>query len=183
MASIYLFDLDGTIINPTIYKEIYHEVLLMIAKNKEISLVELELEASKVSLRKNSEGKFDTGELCKHFDLIEEYYDILGPKITATDLANKEVLSRMNKAVIAGKKVGIVSNSFTRTILLYVKRYKLPVDFVFSAEEAGYLKSDIRFWRALIKAHRLPLDCVVVGNDPIEDVKMPEKVGFKGEMV
>ncbi len=183
MTNVYLFDLDGTIIDPSIYHEIYDDVLSTIQQKQELSLVQIELEATNAGIRKNSKGRFDTAQLCKHFDLIEEYYDILGPKITTTDLANKEIIARMNKAVVAGKKIGIVSNSFTRTILLYIKRYKLPVDFIFSAEEAGYPKSDIRFWRQLIKVHRLSIDCLVIGNDPIDDIKVPEKVGFKGELV
>ncbi len=184
MVTTYLFDLDGTIIDPAIYREIYHDVLSMIERKREIPLVEIELAGTKAGIRKSKDGKFDSGELCKHFELIDDYYEILGPRIASTDVANHAIITRMNKAVVEGARIGIVSNSFTRTILLYVKRYKLPVDFIFSAEEAGFMKSDVRFWRALVKAQNLfAHDCVVIGDDPVDDVKVPEKVGFKTERI
>ncbi len=80
------------------------------------------------------------------------------------------------------KAIGIVSNSMHRTIQLYLKRYNLSeyVDFIFSLDDAGCRKDNDIYWKKLIKKQKLkPSECLMIGDDELEDGQIPLKFGFK----
>ena len=69
----------------------------------------------------------------------------------------------------------------TRTIKAYLNRYKLNdyIDFIFSIDDSGCKKRDEKYWKTLIEKKKLnPEECLVIGDDIIQDVKTPERVGF-----
>ena len=91
----------------------------------------------------------------------------------------EEVIPVLKK--LKGKKIGIISNSMRRTIELYLSQYRLEEYFVFifSFEDVGYKKHNSEYWKKLIKKEKLnPKECLVVGDNPIDDEKIPKKLGF-----
>lgn len=163
----FLFDLDGTLIDTKVYSEIYPEVMKLVKDTR--VLKELQVK----------EGRYDTGDVCKKFGLLKEYYAILERYLQEHPVLKPDV-RKVLQAITKRGKIGIVSNSMKRTIELYVKRYELPADIIFSAADAGYRKDDVRYWKKLMSKFDLnPAECVVIGDVYQEDVVMPGKVGFK----
>jgi len=69
-----------------------------------------------------------------------------------------------------------------RTIKAYLNKYELNkyVDFIYSRDDAGYKKNEEAYWKNLIKKHKLNIDkCLVIGDDAMQDIVIPQKLGFK----
>jgi len=69
-----------------------------------------------------------------------------------------------------------------RTIMAYLKRYGLSeqVDFIFSYDDAGCRKNQLNYWNKLIKKEHLnPAECLMIGDNLLEDVERPKKLGFQ----
>ena len=69
-----------------------------------------------------------------------------------------------------------------RTIQIYLKKYDLEkyFEFIFSFEDSEHRKDQQQCWQDLIKKEHLnPKKCLVIGDDPIEDIEIPSKLGFK----
>lgn len=178
MITTFLFDLDNTIIDGRIYAEIYQPILKMVKKM--LNLKDVDARAEKLGLKKNKYGRFDTGSLCKELGLLDEYYHILEAHIKIIPSLNKEIIPVLKNLKMT-KKVGIVSNSMQRTIELHLDKYKLKdyFDFIFSFGDAGCKKQDKEGWQKLIKKEKLnPKECLVVGDDPIDDEEIPKQLGF-----
>ena len=114
---------------------------------------------------------------------VIEYYLILEKHITPP---HKEILPLFRQLKKQKKKIGLVSNSMHRTIRLYLQKYRLAkfVDFIFSSEDAGCKKNDNNYWIKLIWQQKLnPQDCLVIGDDRIEDKIIPQKLGFISHLI
>lgn len=186
MITTYLFDLDGTLIDTKVYKKIYPKVLRMIEKKRKIGKTDIDDKAKSFGLRKDKEGRFDSGDLCRELGLLDGYYAILEKEVKATPSLKKDVkkvLSELNKR---RKKVGIVSNSMRRTINIYIDKYKISdnINFIYSSEDAACRKNHFVFWEKMLRERKLiPNQCIVVGDNKVDDIDMPRKVGFNTLLV
>ncbi|MBI4448858.1 HAD family hydrolase [Candidatus Woesearchaeota archaeon] len=148
--------------------------------------MELDNRAENAGLQKNKFGRWDSGELCKQWDLLEEYYQVLETHIKVLPVLKGNVIKTFERIKAKGGKIGLVSNSMARTIMGYVNKYGLRkyLDFVFSRDDAGCKKDKEEYWKSLIeKRHLKPAECLVIGDDPEHDVKTPSKLGFKTLLV
>lgn len=177
----YLFDLDDTIIDTKIYAEMYSPVLDMISSKKKMTLEKIDAKAASFGLQKNKFDRWDSGELCKHLGLLEEYYSILEMHIKVMPELNENVFKVFKRIKSKGGKIGIVSNSMERTIKAYIQKYALGeyLDLVFSWDEANCKKRQVEYWESLAKKRKIkPSECLVIGDDPEQDVEVPAKAGF-----
>ncbi len=178
----YLFDLDGTLIDTAIYGLVYEPIMLRLEKLFSFSRSELEEKIVLRGLVKTPCGRFDTGDVCREFGCLEMYYEELEKVIGVNSVLHDTVLSVFEMLKKRGVKIGIVSNSMRRTILLYVDKYGLGqfVDFVFSRDDAGCKKKSDTYWTTLIEKFKLnSAECVMVGDDVVQDIEMAAKFGFK----
>ncbi len=178
---VYLFDLDDTIISTSVYKEIYTPFLEAISKKRGIYGGTLEKKAKGWGLKPNKFGRLDTGDLAKRLGLLNEYYSILEEGIQVDKGVQLEVKALFRRIKSQHFKIGIVSNSMRRTIKLFLEKYGFMNDpnFIFCREDADCKKDSLRFWRILIKKQNLnPQECLVVGDDELQDVEVPKKAGF-----
>ncbi len=176
---VYLFDLDDTLISTKIYAKMYKPVLSMIKKKFKLTSKQLDEKALSLGLEKNKFGRWDTGDLCRELNLLEEYYKILEQEIDVLPVLSKNVIKVFKK--IKPKRIGIVSNSMSRTINAYLNKYKLKkyLDLVYSRDDAKSKKKEPIYWKKLIKKHHLkPKECLFIGDDPEQDIKMAEKFEF-----
>lgn len=148
----YLFDLDGTLIDNTIYAKIYEPILTMIRKKTQLSGENLDSRAQGAGLEKDQFGRYDTRELCQQLSLLNEYYLILEKYIEVNSSLHLRVITLLQKLNQQRKVIGIVSDSLRRSITTYMKAYRLEryVTFVFCAEDAGCGKDTLSFWTKLI---------------------------------
>lgn len=184
----YLFDLDGTLVDEKIYSQIYSKIVKMIKEKKGLNEEEIDAKGEQWKLTKNKEGRWDTGELCKELGLLNSYYRILEKEIQAKrkSIMHKKIIAVLRDGEKKKKKIGIVSNSFRKTISLYIKALHLDkqIDFVFSSEDAGCKKKEKKFWKKLIEREGLtPEKCLVIGNDEIEDQNIPRLAGFRTRLM
>ena len=176
MITTFLLDLDDTIVDGKVYAKIYPEILEML-KSKGIDLAQ---EVKKLGLKKNKFGRWDSGDLCRKLDLLNDYYQILKPQIKLSFNLKEEIVPILKE--LKEKRVGIVSNTMLRTIQIYLKKYDLEkyFEFIFSFEDSEHRKDQQQCWQDLIKKEHLnPKKCLVIGDDPIEDIEIPSKLGFK----
>jgi len=177
----YLFDFDDTIISTKIYAEMYQPILTLIKKKFKWTDQQLETKAKQLGLTKNKFNRWDTGDLCRELKLLDEYYKTLEEQIQVVPVLHKTVIKTLLKLKSNNKKVGIVSNSMRRTIQAYINKYKLDpyLDFVFSRDDANCKKQEETYWKVLIEKKKLkPAECLVIGDDPEQDEKVPKKLGF-----
>ena len=182
----YLFDFDDTLISTKIYAEIYEPILKMIQKKLNLTNEEINEKAIEGGFRKNNLGCWDSGDLCREWGLVEEYYRVLGKHIDVIPVLHDTVIELFKRIKSDKKRIGIVSNSMQRTIRLYLEKYYLLkyIDFIFSQEDAGCRKNDERFWKKLILKEKLiAKECLVIGDNPIDDVEVPKKLGFKTRLI
>jgi len=182
MIKTYLFDLDDTLIDTSIYARLYPKIISLIERKKTLKGAELDMKAISFGLKKNKFGRWDTGDLCGGLGLLEEYYAELETAIEIESVLHDTVEGIFAKLKKKGMKIGIVSNSMQRTIQAYLTKYKLAkyVDFIFSSEDAGCRKDNDLYWKKLIEKQQLkPQECLMVGDDELEDVQIPAKFGFK----
>lgn len=183
VITTYLFDLDDTIIDSTIYARIYPQIISLIKFRFDLTSNDLDHKAQELGLKKNKFSRWDTGELCKKLGLLKEYYAILEEQIKVSPVLHNMVMTVFTNIKSRKKKIAVVSNSMTRTIQLYIKRYKLNnyLDFVFSYDDAqSNKKNNEKYWVILIQKHKLiPKECLVVGDDSEQDRNVPRKLGFQ----
>jgi len=181
MIQTFIFDLDDTLIDTKIYKELYPSILSMIEEKKGLAGKELDNKARELSLKKNRSDRWDTGDLCRELGLLDEYYIELERLIEVVPVLHDTVETIFEELKKKGKDIVIVSNSMRRTINAFIKKYRLPkyVKFIFSQDDAGCRKYDIKFWEQLVEKEKLvPKECLMVGDDLLEDVELPKKLGF-----
>lgn len=186
MINTYLFDLDDTLIDVKIYRELYGLILKSIKEELNLSDKEMEDLPGKLNLKMNSKGRLDTGEMCRKLGLLELYYEKLNKLIDVMPVLNEKVKEVFTSIAEQGKRIGIVSNSMDRTIRLYLRKYALMnfVDFIFSCDSTKSRKNDIKYWKKLIEFEKLaPEECLIIGDDPVEDVEVPESLGFNTKLV
>ena len=180
MISIFLFDLDDTLIDTKIYAKIYPIIVSAVCSKLSISEEDLFAKAESLGLKKNKYGNYDSGELCKTLGLLDLYYPILEKEIKVQEVLHDNVLEVFNTLKKRGSRIGIVSNSMLKTIKLYLDKYNLSVDFIFSSDYTGCNKDCNEYWKKLIAAESLnPSECLVVGDNYKEDVEVPFSLGFK----
>ena len=182
----FIFDLDGTLIDTTIYKRIYPKVLKMILKKSNLSKKQIEATAKALKMKKNKYGHYDSGDLCRVFGLIDEYYALLEKEVKVTNSLHDGVESLFKKLKKDKKKIGIASNSMKKTIMLHLKKYDILkyVDFVFSSEDAGCKKDNPKYWKMLIKKEKLnPRNCLIIGDTTLDDKLVPQKLGFNSNII
>ncbi len=177
----FLFDLDGTLINDSIYIRIYPKIIGMIKTKKKLSFSEINQKAQQLGLKKNH-GRYDSGDLCRKLGLLKEYYQILECNLRYSQ-PNKRVIHLIRKHS-KKKRIGIVSNSMKRTINLYLDHYHLKVNFIFSAEDAGCKKDSLIYWEKLIEQYKInPKESLVLGDHILEDHLVPKKLNFQTKLV
>jgi HAD superfamily hydrolase (TIGR01549 family) len=180
MINTYLFDLDDTLIDSKIYKEIYPEIVEKVCLQLSLNEKELFEKAENLELKKNKYDNFDSGELCKKLNLLDLYYSILEKNIKIKEVLHENVLEVFSALRKNGKRISIVSNSMLRTIKLYINKYQLKVDFIFSSDLTGCNKDSVKYWKKLITAENLdPKECLVIGDNYLEDIEIPVSLGFK----
>ncbi len=181
MIKTILFDLDDTLIDTKIYRKLYQTILLMIEKKRKLSGKDLDNKAKELGLKKNRSDRWDTGDLCKELGLLDEYYVELEKLIEVVPVLHDTVETIFEELEKKGKNIVIVSNSMRRTINAFLKKYALSkyVKFIFSQDDAGCRKYNLQFWKMLLKKENLvPEECLMVGDDILEDVELPKKLGF-----
>lgn len=172
---IYLFDFDDTLIDTKIYAEMYPEIMQAIQK-KYPTINEI---AKKNNVTINKFGRYDSGELAKKLDMLDTYYEILGKHIDTMPVLKKNVIETLKK--LKGNRIGIVSNSMKRTINTYLQKYNIEkyFDFIYSVDDSSCKKNDINYWQGLIKKYKInPNDCIIIGDNEIDDKLIPNKLGF-----
>jgi len=180
MIITYLFDLDDTLIDSKIYQEIYNKILQKLKEKLNLNDLTLSKKLQSLKLDLNKYGRYDTGELCQKLDQLELYYEILEAQLKVKPLVQGQVKNVFISLHQKGKKIGIVSNSMRRTIELYLKKYNLKADIIFSSEDAGCKKREDTYWQTLIEKEKLnPEECLMIGDEYDEDILMAKKFGFK----
>ena len=182
MVRTYLFDLDGTLIDKCIYKEIHGKVIAGIINALEITNEEMFTKAENYNVSRNEDGTWDSGELCRALGLLDMYYEILKNHVVKNNILYSDVKNMLKLLKQKGKTIGIVSNSMLKTIQLYTEKYGLSeyIDFMFSSDDAGYKKNSIDYWRELIRQKNLiPEECIMIGDDMENDITIPKKIGFR----
>lgn len=176
-----IFDLDGTLVDPRIYGEVYPMVIDKIKTDTGFSDEELDDFLEKSGMRRYTNGRWDSGYLCRIFGLIDWYYEILAWYIKENDILYTDVEPMFKKIKEKGIRIIIASNSMHRTIKLYMDHYNLAqyVDYIFSSNDAGFVKEDVNFWKILIDIHAIDSEkTVIVGDDPIADYETPMEAGL-----
>jgi FMN phosphatase YigB (HAD superfamily) len=176
MTSTYLFDLDDTIIDSSIYSRMHHELLAEIVSRLKMSEIRLQEHITEL---KEETGKIrpDSYDLCEKLKCIDLYYEILEKYARHTySLKNPNIVNIFRKIKESKKRIGIVSNSKERTIQLFLDRFNLSqyVDFI----ESGR-KETVLFWIQLEKRHDFHKIETLVIDDSDEVLKIAEDAGYK----
>src|SRR3989338_5872375 len=122
---VYLFDFDDTIISTKIYAELYQPLLKMIKSKLKLTDIQLNQKAEDLDLKKNKFGRWDTGDLCRELNLLEEYYRVLEKQIKVMPVLHDTVISVFKNIKSKKKKIAIISNSMRRTVNAYLQKYDL----------------------------------------------------------
>lgn len=179
-----LFDLDGTLIDTKIYFEIYNRIISIILRETNQTLEQLKIQADFLQIKKNTDERYDTGEICSNFGLSDRYYEILEEEVKSNNYLKKHVMKILKfiKSSRPEIKVGIVSNSFEKTINTYIKLYSLSkyIDFVCGSDTTKSNKSNKSFWQYVINEKKvIPYSSIMVGDNLLEDTILPKQYGFK----
>jgi HAD superfamily hydrolase (TIGR01549 family) len=160
---LYIFDFDQTLVDSSIYFEIYNEIVSYLSL-KHGKLVNIQ----------------DSLDLCRHYNEEDFYYSILNKRLSEDYLFpyTKKILNKYRNFAIA-------TNSSHKTVNLFFDFYKLPKPkFIFSKDDASTYKKDILFWQKLIEKYNLnPKQCIVVGDNIRDDFEVPKKVGFNAILI
>ena len=176
MIQTYIFDLDDTIIDSSIYARMYNTLINELLKNLNIKEIELQEVISRIK-EETGKPKVDTYELCKKLNSTELYYNVLEKYVKHTyTLKTKNIPQIFKKIKAKKKKIGIISNAQDRTIKLFLKRFNLIeyVDFI----ESGN-KDTVLFWVMLEKKHSLDKERTMVIDDSNEILDIAEHAGYK----
>ncbi len=176
MTELYIFDLDDTIIDSSIYSKMYSELLREIVSKHNLSEIELQKEITKLK-EETGKQRVDTYDLCKKINCIEIYYTILEKYIKYASSLKVGSIPKIFKKIKDNKKrIGIVSISQERTILLFLDRFNLNkyVDFIESGK-----KDTVLFWIQLEKKHNFYKKDTLVIDDSDEILQIAEHAGYK----
>ena len=174
MINCYIFDLDDTLIDSSIYKRMYNEVISNLLSHLKISEIELQEVITKL---KQQTGKLDSYDLCYKLNATELYYKILEKYIKHTySLKTKNTPKLFRKIKDNKKKIGIVSNSQERTVDLFLKRFNL-LDYVDFTESGK--KDTILFWITIEKKYGLEKEHTMVIDDSEDILKIAKQCGYK----
>ncbi len=176
MIAAYLFDLDDTIIDSSIYVRMYHKLIDELLDSLKISKIELQEEITRLK-KESGKLKIDTFELCKKLGAEDIYYDVLKRHIKHTyALKNKDIPAIFKKVKDAGKVLGIVTNSQEKTAELFLKRFRIfsYADFIQSGK-----KDQLVFWISLEKKYDLKKENTLVLDDSEEILDAAKRVGYK----
>ena len=176
MIQTYIFDLDDTIIDSSIYARMYNTLINELLKNLNIKEIELQEVISRIK-EETGKPKVDTYELCKKLNSTELYYNVLEKYVKHTyTLKTKNIPQIFKKIKAKKKKIGIISNAQERTIKVFLKRFNLIeyVDFI----ESGN-KDTVLFWVMLEKKHSLDKERTMVIDDSNEILDIAEHAGYK----
>ena len=172
----YIFDLDDTIIDSSIYARMYNELINTLLSELKISEIALQEVITKLKEEKNVQ-KADSFDLCYKLNSTELYYNILEKYAKHTyTLKTKNIPVIFKKIKANNKKIGVISGSQLRTIELFLKRFNLLdyTDFIESGK-----KDTILFWITLEKRHNLEKEDTIVIDDSDEILKLAEHAGYK----
>ena len=176
MITTYIFDLDDTIIDSSIYARMYNALINELLSNLNIKEIELQEVISRIK-EETGKPKVDTYELCKKLSSTELYYKVLEKYVKHTyTLKTKNIPQIFKKIKAKKKKNGIISNAQERTIELFLKRFNLLeyVDFI----ESGN-KDTVLFWVMLEKKYSLDKERTMVIDDSNEILDIAEHAGYK----
>ena len=176
MITTYLFDLDDTIIDTSVYARMYHELITEIVVNLNISEIDLQKEITKLKQETGKE-KVDTYDLCEKLNCTEVYYKVLEKYVKHTYTLKTPAVPMIFKKIKANKKqIGIISASQERTIQLFLDRFNLAqyVDYI----ESGN-KTTVLFWIQLEKKIMLDKNTTLVIDDSDEILQVAEHAGYK----
>ncbi len=176
MISTYLFDLDDTIIDTSVYARMYHELITEIVVNLNISEIDLQKEITKLKQETGKE-KVDTYDLCEKLNCTEVYYKVLEKYVKHTYTLKTPAVPMIFKKIKANKKqIGIISASQERTIQLFLDRFNLAeyVDYI----ESGN-KTTVLFWIQLEKKIMLDKNTTLVIDDSDEILQVAEHAGYQ----
>ncbi|MCK5107494.1 MAG: HAD family hydrolase [Nanoarchaeota archaeon] len=179
MIKTYLFDLDDTLIDSCVYKNSYDSIISKVKEIKNWDAEGLDKFAQENNIKK-SEWGYDTGELCNILDLLDVYYELLEDEIRTHKKLKFDVNKKFKELKQKKIKIGICSNSMKRTIKIQLGAHDIKGhDFIFSSKDAGVKKDKKEYWQALIKKYNLiPNECLVIGDDEIDDKQIPSSLGF-----
>jgi phosphoglycolate phosphatase-like HAD superfamily hydrolase len=176
MITTYLFDLDDTIIDTSVYARMYHELITEIVVNLNISEIDLQKEITKLKQETGKE-KVDTYDLCEKLNCTEVYYKVLEKYVKHTYTLKTPAVPMIFKKIKANKRqIGIISASQERTIKLFLDRFNLTqyVDYI----ESGN-KTTVLFWIQLEKKIMLDKNTTLVIDDSDEILQVAEHAGYK----
>lgn len=176
MITQYLFDLDDTIIDSSIYVRMYHKLIDELLDSLKISKIELQQKITKLKAQTGTQ-RIDSFELCKSLNSEDLYYKVLEEHIKHTyTLKNKEIPVIFKKIKDSGKSIGIVTNSQERTAELFLKRFRLRsyVDFIQTGK-----KEAIVFWMSLEKKYDLKRENTMLIDDSEKILEIAKSVGYK----
>lgn len=152
---IYLFDWDNTLFDPSIYSVI------------------------KPKLLGYGKCEGDSGNYFSSIDKLDIYYKVLKKEALSKNYMFIGAKEKLKELKDKGFIIGIVTNSYKKTIELYLEIYNIKVDFVYGCDDANATKEDDIYWQNLIEKHDLnPKDCLMMGDDYELDYLMPKKFGF-----
>jgi HAD superfamily hydrolase (TIGR01549 family) len=182
MIKTYLFDLDDTLIDISIYRIAFPKIIQRIKAIMKLSDGDIDKIAEENNIKK-SEWGYDTGELCKVLGLLDIYYEILEEEIRKNSKLKFDVNAKFKELKEKEKQIGICSNSMKKTIKMQLDANNVKgYDFIFSSEDAGVKKNNKKYWQELIKKYNLkPEECVVIGDDEIDDKKIPKSLVFNNK--
>ena len=175
MITTYLFDLDDTIVDSTIYTRMYHKLIDELLNSLKISKIELQQAITKLK-NETGEQKIDTFDLCKSLGATDIYYKVLERHIKHTyTLKYKEIPSIFKKIKESIKIIGIVTQSQVKTAELFLKRFRLfsYIDFIQSGK-----KENLVFWMNLEKKHDLKKENCLMIDDSDDVLEIAKRVGY-----
>ncbi len=96
-TNVYLFDLGDTLISTKVYAEIYQPILDMVKDKLNLTDTQLNDKAVEVGLDKNKFDRWDTGDLCRELNLLEDYYIVLEDHIKVIHGLNDLIIDIFKK--------------------------------------------------------------------------------------
>ncbi|MBT4351501.1 HAD hydrolase-like protein [archaeon] len=173
MISTYLFDLDDTIIDASIYTKMYQPIINKLAE--QISAIELQKIINEIK-KETKKSRVDTYELCEKLNCTEFYYDLLEQYIEEYGKLKFDIVSVFKKIKNNGKKIGIVSNSKEKTINLFLKYFNLNqyVELIISGN-----KSDPDFWQTMIIKYKFDKQTTLLIDNDDDVIELAKASGLK----